>query len=95
MTGATDARGHKYIDNLVYSKSTILPCVICHVQYAVGTEHHLMILKHCSVGGEIHGTTLWLVVCGAAALIVAALVTLACWIARRRNSLAHKLGKYF
>lgn len=43
-------------------------------------------------GGQLHGATLWLVGCGAAALIVAALLALACWIARRRHSLAHKLG---
>ncbi|CAH0687897.1 unnamed protein product [Spodoptera exigua] len=42
--------------------------------------------------GELHGATLWLVVCGAAVLVAAALAALACWIARRRNSLAHKLG---
>ena len=46
------------------------------------------------VAGELHGATLWLVVCGAAALVAAALGALACWIARRRNSLAHKLGTY-
>ncbi|CAH1637423.1 unnamed protein product [Spodoptera littoralis] len=42
--------------------------------------------------GELHGATLWLVVCGVAVLVAAALAALACWIARRRNSLAHKLG---
>lgn len=44
--------------------------------------------------GEWHGATFWLVVCGAAAFVVVLLAAFACWVARRRNSLAHKLGKY-
>ncbi|XP_059047862.1 synaptotagmin-4 isoform X2 [Achroia grisella] len=42
--------------------------------------------------GEWHGATFWMVICGAAALVLTTLAALACWIARRRNSLAHKLG---
>ncbi|XP_026325950.1 synaptotagmin-4 [Hyposmocoma kahamanoa] len=42
--------------------------------------------------GELHGATFWLLVCGAAAAVVTVLAALACWVTRRRNSLAHKLG---
>ncbi|KAJ8718366.1 hypothetical protein PYW08_002603 [Mythimna loreyi] len=42
--------------------------------------------------GELNGATLWLLVCGAAAIVAAVLGALACWVARRRNSLSHKLG---
>lgn len=41
---------------------------------------------------DSYGTTFWILICGAIALLLAVLAVLACWIARRRNSLAHKLG---
>ncbi|RVE54253.1 hypothetical protein evm_001080 [Chilo suppressalis] len=42
--------------------------------------------------GEWHGVAFWSWVCAGAALVLSLLAALACWIARRRNSLAHKLG---
>ncbi|XP_063368287.1 synaptotagmin-4 [Cydia amplana] len=41
--------------------------------------------------GEWHGATFWLLVLGAGALALATLAGIACWLAKRRNSL-HKLG---
>ncbi|XP_050669900.1 synaptotagmin-4 [Leptidea sinapis] len=40
----------------------------------------------------VHSTTFWVLVVGAAALMVIILAAIACWVARRRSSLAHKLG---
>ncbi|XP_049871803.1 synaptotagmin-4 [Pectinophora gossypiella] len=42
--------------------------------------------------GEWHGATFWVLVVGAAAAAVTILAALACWVARRRTTLAHKLG---
>ncbi|CAK1542307.1 unnamed protein product [Leptosia nina] len=41
--------------------------------------------------GEWHSATFWVLVVGAALLAVV-LAAVACWVARRRSSLAHKLG---
>ncbi|XP_026493448.1 synaptotagmin-4 isoform X1 [Vanessa tameamea] len=43
-------------------------------------------------GGEWHSATFWVLVVGASALVAAALAVFACWITRRRSTLAHKLG---
>ncbi|CAG4934891.1 unnamed protein product [Colias eurytheme] len=42
--------------------------------------------------GEWHSATFWVLVVGAAALLAIILAAVACWVARRRHSLAHKLG---
>ncbi|XP_060804457.1 synaptotagmin-4 [Amyelois transitella] len=42
--------------------------------------------------GEWHTATIWLIVVGAGGLLLAGLGAAACWLARRRSSLAHKLG---
>ncbi|KAL4710941.1 hypothetical protein ACJJTC_017906 [Scirpophaga incertulas] len=42
--------------------------------------------------GDWYGATFWLWLCLAVTLVLSLLAALACWIARRRNSLAHKLG---
>ncbi|CAG5059355.1 unnamed protein product [Parnassius apollo] len=42
--------------------------------------------------GEWHSATFWVFVVGAAAVVAGMLAALACWVARRRASLAHKLG---
>ncbi|XP_041980400.1 synaptotagmin-4 [Aricia agestis] len=44
-----------------------------------------------SAGGW-HSATFWVLVVGSAGAAVIVLAALACWVARRRNSLAHKLG---
>lgn len=43
--------------------------------------------------GDWQSPVLWVFVCGAVALVSLGLAAVACWIRRRRNSLAHKLGK--
>ncbi|KAJ2949616.1 hypothetical protein O0L34_g15538 [Tuta absoluta] len=45
------------------------------------------------IGGELHGATFWVVMVGAAVAVATILAAFACWVARRRNSLAHKLGE--
>ncbi|CAH0725034.1 unnamed protein product, partial [Brenthis ino] len=42
--------------------------------------------------GEWHSATFWVLVVGASALVAVALAAFACWVARRRSTLAHKLG---
>ncbi|VVC97099.1 unnamed protein product [Leptidea sinapis] len=49
--------------------------------------------KRCVwIAAGVHSTTFWVLVVGAAALMVIILAAIACWVARRRSSLAHKLG---
>ncbi|KAI8434069.1 hypothetical protein MSG28_012218 [Choristoneura fumiferana] len=50
------------------------------------------IILYILEAGEWHGAAFWVVVCGAAALALAALAGVACWLAKRRSALAHKLG---
>ncbi|XP_053611625.1 synaptotagmin-4 isoform X2 [Plodia interpunctella] len=43
--------------------------------------------------GEWHTATVWMVLMGCVGVVVVMIAAFACWLARRRNSLAHKLGK--